>query len=181
MFCARCGQQIPDASEICPHCGREATLSPRSSPSATTQQLSASPAPNFMPATTPPRRQKEVGGWLMFFCILLVVIDPLVVMFMAWSAEKGPDTASYIVWAAFGVAVGIMIWNLYRHSFVWLWIYFGLTAVLLSMRIADFIFVSPNRNFHEITLILRSAIYSFAWFLYFKRSDRVQETFGRNL
>jgi Protein of unknown function (DUF2569) len=87
----------------------------------------------------------------------------------------------YIVWAAFGVATGIMIWNLYRHSFVWLWIYFGITALLLAMRIADLIFVAPNRNFHEITLIFRSAIYSTAWFLYFKRSDRVKETFGRNL
>jgi hypothetical protein len=181
MFCARCGQQIADASEICPQCGREPTLIPPSSPSVTTQQISTSPALNFMPATTLPRKQKEVGGWLMFFCILLIVIDPLVVMFMAWSAEAGPDTASYIVWAAFGVVVGTMIWNLYRHSFVWLWVYFGITGLLLAMRIADLIFVAPNRNFHEITLIFRSAIYSTAWFLYFKRSDRVKETFGRNL
>jgi hypothetical protein len=49
------------------------------------------------------------------------------------------------------------------------------------MRIADFIFVGPSRNFHEIILIFRSAIYFIAWFLYFKRSDRVKTTFGRNL
>jgi hypothetical protein len=181
MFCARCGQQIPDASEICPQCGREATLIPPSSPSVTTPQLSNSSAPNFMPAAMLPRKRKEVDGWLMFFCILLIVIAPLFVMFMAWSAEPGPDTAAYIVWAGFGVLVGVMIWNLYRHSFVLLWIYFGVTALLLAMRIADFIFVVPNRNAHEITLIFRSAIYSVAWFLYFKRSDRVKETFGRNL
>jgi uncharacterized membrane protein YvbJ len=99
MFCARCGQQIPDASEICPQCGREATLIPPSSPSVTTPQLSNSSAPNFMPAATLPRKRKEVDGWLMFFCILLIVIAPLFVMFMAWSAEPGPDNASYIVWA----------------------------------------------------------------------------------
>ena len=126
-------------------------------------------------------KRKEIGGWLMFFCILLIVIDPLFVMLMTWSAEPGPDNASYIVWAGLGVLVGIMIWNLYRHSFVWLWIYFGITALLLAMRIADFAFVESNRNFHEITLIFRSAIYSIAWFLYFKRSDRVKTTFGRNL
>jgi hypothetical protein len=117
----------------------------------------------------------------MIFCFLLTVLIPVFVMFMAWSAEPGPDTASYIVWAGFGVAVGTMIWNLYRHSFVLLWIYFGITALLLAIRLADFIFVVPNRNFHEISLIFRSTIYWAAWFLYFKRSDRVKTTFGRNL
>ncbi|MFL6314061.1 MAG: DUF2569 family protein [Terriglobales bacterium] len=117
----------------------------------------------------------------MFFCILLIVIDPLFVMLITWSAEPGPDIASYIVWAGLGILVGIMIWNLYRHSFVWLWIYFGVTALLLVVRIADLAFVESNQNFHEITLIFRSAIYSIAWFLYFKRSDRVKTTFGRNL
>jgi hypothetical protein len=181
VFCARCGREIDDASEICPQCGREATLSLPLSASMTTQQSSPSAVPNLMPAAIPPANRKEIGGWLMFFCILLIVVDPLFVMLIMWSAEPGPDNASYIVWAGLGTTVGIMIWNLYRHSFVWLWIYFGMTALLLAMRIADFAFVESNQNFHEITLIFRSAIYSIAWFLYFKRSDRVKTTFGRNL
>jgi len=137
--------------------------------------------PILMSAAVPSANRKEVGGWLMFFCILLIVVDPLFVMLIAWSAEPGPDNASYIVWAGLGITVGIMIWNLYRHSFVWLWIYFGITALLLVMRIADLAFVESNQNFHEIALTFRSAIYSIAWFLYFKRSDRVKRTFGRNL
>ncbi len=181
MFCARCGQQIPDTPEICPLCGREAALSLPLASSVATQQSSTLATLNLMPAAMLLGKKKEIGGWLMFFCILLIVVAPLFVMFMVWSAEPGPDNASYIVWAGLGVLVGIMIWNLYRHSFVWLWIYFGITALLLAMRIADFIFVVPNRNFHEITLIFCSAIYSLAWFLYFKRSDRVKTTFGRNL
>lgn len=134
-----------------------------------------------MPAGMLPRKRKEVGGWLMFFCILLIVIAPLVVMLMVWSGESDPDNASYILWAAYGLVVGIMIWNLYRHSFVLLWIYFGITALLIAVRVADFIVLVPNRNFHEITLIFRRTIYWVAWFLYFKRSDRVKTTFGRNL
>jgi Protein of unknown function (DUF2569)/zinc-ribbon domain len=181
VFCARCGQEIDDASEICPQCGRKTTLSLPLSSSVTTQQSSASAVPNLMPPAMPLGKRKEIGGWLMFFCILLIVVDPLFVMIIAWSAEPGPDYASYIVWAGLGITVGIMIWNLYRHSFVWLWIYFGVTALLLAMRIADFAFVESNQNSHEITLVFRSAIYSIAWFLYFKRSDRVKTTFGRNL
>jgi len=136
--------------------------------------------PNLMPRAIPSNR-KEIGGWLMFFCILLIVVDPLFVMLIVWSAEPAPDNASYIVWAGLGIMVGIMIWNLYRHSFVWLWIYFGITALLVAVRIADLAFVESTHNFHEITLTFRSAIYSIAWFLYFKRSDRVKKTFGRNL
>jgi len=137
--------------------------------------------PNLMPRAIPPANRKEIGGWLMFFCILLIVVDPLFVMFITWSADAGPDNASYIVWAGLGITVGIMIWNLYRHSFVWLWIYFGITALLVAVRIADLAFVESTHNFHEITLTFRSAIYFIAWFLYFKRSDRVKKTFGRNL
>jgi hypothetical protein len=181
VFCARCGQEIDDVSEICPQCGRQAALSPHLSSSVTMQHLSAPAAPNLMPPAMLLGRQKEIGGWLMFFCILLIVVAPLFVMLMTWSADPGPDKASYIVWAGLGVLVGIMIWNLYRHSFVWLWIYFGITALLIAMRIADFAILQSNRNFHDIILVFRSVIYFIAWFLYFKHSDRVKTTFGRNL
>jgi hypothetical protein len=181
MFCARCGQQIPDASEICQVCGREATLIPSSPPFVTTQPFSNSPALNFTPAATPLSKQKEVGGWLMFFCILLTLVNPIYVLVMAWSGDYGIEFLFNIVWAAFGALVGRMVWGVQQRVFPLLWIYFGITALRIALAVANFISAEERVPVQEFILVFRSAIYSIAWFLYFKRSDRVKETFGRNL
>ena len=38
-----------------------------------------------------------------------------------------------------------------------------------------------SASFNQIMLTFRTLIYTVAWFIYFKRSDRVRATFGRNL
>src|SRR5215475_3862915 len=89
MFCARCGQQIPDASEICPLCGREASLKIDSPPATSSTLTGAAAAPGQIqcpgePKTIgPPIRQpdlKGVGGWLLFFCISITFLTPLIML-----------------------------------------------------------------------------------------------------
>lgn len=117
----------------------------------------------------------------MFFCILLTVIIPLFVLVMAWSGDFGIEFLFNIGWAAFGVLVGFMIWNVQQQAFIWLWIYFGMTALLIGFAVVNLVSAEQGVPIHDSILIFRSAIYSVAWFLYFKRSDRVKTTFGRNL
>jgi hypothetical protein len=188
VFCARCGQQIQDTSEICPLCGREATLSNISPTSVPIQgaipaarQLNASPSPNLGPISPLLPKPKEVGGWLMFFCILLTVISPLVVLVMAWSGDLGVEFLFNIGWAAFGALVGFMIWNVQQQAFLLLWIYFGITALLIGFAVVNLLSAEQGVPIHDSILMFRSAIYCVAWFLYFKRSERVKKTFGRNL
>lgn len=123
----------------------------------------------------------EVGGWLMFFCILLVVIVPIGVMVIAWSGEFGIDVIFNIAWAAFGVLVGAMLWNVHPRAFVLLWIYFGMTALIIVLAVVNIATAESVAAVHDVVLVFRSVIYCLAWFLYFKRSERVKATFGRNL
>jgi hypothetical protein len=188
LFCARCGEQIPTASEICPLCGRETTLKPISSTSVALQrtiptvgQLNALPQPNLGAISPLKPKLKEVGGWLMFFCILLTVIIPLFVLLMAWSGDFGMEFLFNIGWAAFGVLTGFVIWSRQQRVFRLLWIYFGITAVLIALAVVNLVSTKDGVPMHDSILVFRSAIYCVAWFVYFKRSDRVKTTFGRNL
>jgi Protein of unknown function (DUF2569) len=188
VFCARCGQQIPDASVICPQCGLGASLNltpatsgPVQATILATEQISTPPAPNFMPATTIQPKQKEVGGWLMFFCILLIVVVPVAVMVMAWSGDFGIEVLFNIAWAAFGVLVGAMLWNVHSRAFLLLWIYFAMAALIIVMAVVNLATAEEGVTAHDSILVFRSIIYCTTWFLYFKRSDRVRATFGRNL
>jgi Protein of unknown function (DUF2569)/zinc-ribbon domain len=182
MFCARCGEQIPDSSAICPQCGREASLNHIVAPS-----IPAPTTPAAEQFNTPltqsfiPRRQQEVGGWLMFFCILLIVVVPVFVMAMAWSGDFGIEAMFNIAWAAFGVLVGAMLWNVHPRAFVLLWIYFGMTALIIVLTIVNLATAEEGATAHDSVLVFRGIIYFIAWFLYFKRSERVKATFGRNL
>ncbi|HWG39836.1 MAG TPA: DUF2569 family protein [Candidatus Acidoferrales bacterium] len=190
MFCARCGQQIPDASEICPLCGREATLKLDPPPAMPTATPAAAAAPGQIqwpaePAVIgPPMRRpdlKGVGGWLMFFCISLTLLSPLFMAARVWGDGMGLVSMIDIAVTAFGMVVGIMLWNVHPRAFLLLWIYFGLLAFFLVLGIAGSFVGSEEQNPNQFVLLFRGLIYVIVWFSYFKKSDRVQATFGRNL
>ena len=82
---------------------------------------------------------------------------------------------------AFGMIVGIMLWNVHPRAFLLLWIYFGLLALFLVLGIAGSFVGSEEQNPNQFVLLFRGLIYVIIWFSYFKKSDRVQATFGRNL
>lgn len=190
MFCARCGQQIPGASEICPLCGREATLKLDPPPAIPAAVPATAVAPGQIqwpvePAVIrPPMRRpdlKGVGGWLLFFCISLTLLTPLLTLVIMWSSNFGPEGMIDLALTAFGVVVGIMIWNVHPRAFLLLWIFFGLMALLLVLGIAASFISSEEQSPNQIVPLFRGLIYIIVWFLYFKKSDRVQATFGRNL
>jgi len=118
---------------------------------------------------------------LLVFCILLTVVAPFAVLIWAWSSQFEPESIVNIVWAAFGVVVGMMVWNVHRSAFVLLWIYFGATLLVFALAIVGLAQADEAVDPRDGILLFRSLIYTVAWFIYFKKSDRVQATFGRNL
>src|SRR5262245_16085730 len=118
MFCARCGQQIPDASELCPLCGREATVKLASPASpAPGPAVAAAPAQIQWPAepesiSAPARRPdlRGVGGWLLLFCISLTILAPLLMFIRVWGRGFELESMLDLALAAFGVLVGSMVW-----------------------------------------------------------------------
>lgn len=188
MFCARCGQQIPDASEICPQCGREATVNlgppppaPMSAAAATPGQINWLPEPEIISA--PARRPdlKGVGGWLLFFCISLTLLGPLLMFIRLWGSGFELESMLDLALTAFGVLVGTMVWHVHPRAFVLLWIYFGLAAALLVLGIVGAFFSDEVQDPRSVIQMVRALGSITIWCLYFKKSDRVQATFGRNL
>ncbi|HEX4604238.1 MAG TPA: DUF2569 family protein [Candidatus Angelobacter sp.] len=117
----------------------------------------------------------------MFFCILVIVVVPLFVMATAWSSDIGLEFVFNLAWAAFGILLGAMLWNVHQSAFLLLWIYFGMTALILVLAIVNLATADSGATVHDSVLLFRSIIYGAAWFIYFKRSERVRATFGRNL
>ncbi|HKF23401.1 MAG TPA: DUF2569 family protein [Candidatus Angelobacter sp.] len=184
MFCARCGEQIPDTSDICPVCGREANVKLAVAPA------SAAPAPALDPSSAAPiipirKDLQGVGGWLLFFCIALVILGPVWLLSEVNSAA-GSDLLGMVLeiaQIAFGVVVGIFVWNVRQVAFTLLWIYFGVTTVYSLLAIIGSIELTNEGQGEPMTFVysIRSLIYVVVWFLYFRKSQRVRATFGRNL
>lgn len=185
MFCARCGQQIPDASETCPLCGRETTIKLEPQPSvaqANAGTALAQPQP-VTPSISPHHRGLQgVGGWLLFFCIALIILGPLVTFVQVMNLPNVDPLAMGLEFAraAFGIAVGIFLWNVRPVAFTLLWIYFGFVALMAVLGIIGFAVLEQKRP-EDLTVSVRALIYVTIWFLYFRKSERVRATFGRNL
>ena len=185
MFCARCGQQIPDASEICPLCGREATvkLIPVSEPVAFNQ-------PQFRPVATPAiHGPSGVGGWLLFYCVSTAVLTPAAIL-INMSRLSFPATNLYywfdVARICFGAVVGGMLWSRLPGSLRWLRICFIFDAAAIALNALRTIETSlrEHRPFFEgegFTRLTTSAGSVLVWFAYFCMSVRVRNTYGANL
>jgi len=187
MFCARCGEQIPDTSQTCPLCGRETTLNLPPPPPLPAAAPAVAPAhiqwPDEPRQIGPPMRRpdlKGVGGWLLFFCIIRTVLAPLFLLTRLGGSSFDPANLLDLAFTAFGVLVGIMIWIVNASAFVLLWIFFGLSALLLLLALAG-VLLSDAPDPQQLARLFWALVFTIVWFAYFKKSDRVQATFGKNL
>lgn len=184
MFCARCGQQIPEASEICPLCGREATvkLIPVTEPIAREPRFSRVPTPAI-------QGPSGVGGWLLFFCVSLVVLAPAFTLInlsrMAFSLQNLYYLAN-VAQVLYAAVVGGMLWTRRPGSFLFLRIYFVLVAAQIGLNAAE-MFALALREYGSVwesdrfTRLLVGAGVALLWFAYFRKSVRVRNTYGANL
>jgi hypothetical protein len=123
---------------------------------------------------------KGVGGWLLFFCITRTVLAPLAMVVRVSSAGLNVGTMFDLAFTAFGVFVGIMIWIVNASAFMLLWIFFGVSAAFLVLAIIA-TSLSGIRGVEQMSQLVWALAFTIIWFAYFKKSDRVQATFGRNL
>ena len=189
MFCARCGQEIPDKTQICPACGGaapvEAYLTPAAQPAA-----GAIPPPPPPPAASA-ESLHGVGGWLLFFCIGFTILWPLWTLSQLALSRfvfRGlPGTAAFIR-LLLGITVGVVLWMGKPAAMMLLRIYFAMTGVLLLWS-----FVNWGRFFMHypgfsssllqplVTGLGLSIVLFIAGILYFSRSERVRATYGSQL
>lgn len=186
MFCARCGQQIPEASVVCPLCGREATIHvPQQQNYAQGDVAVVSPPQIAAGPSKPIRKDLEgVGGWLLIFCIATTILSPLTVLNALASAGVQFDPATLVPAAMtiLGIVVGITVWTRSSMAIAMLRIYFlvlgGLTLFNLSYLLTRSL---EADNEFTIVAYVRTLIFVAVWAAYFHKSERVRATLGRNL
>lgn len=193
MFCARCGQQIPEV-EICPLCGQETAIHLEPPPIAA---VASAPAPMLDqgPIQQFTINPSGVQGWLLVYCILLTTLSPLLIMFQIFATmtvsafRHMPD--SFLLLDAlrvfYGVVVGVFLWAKKPIALVLLRIYFAAVAVMLvlnTLRQIEFFMRIHSSQLYlsgRFTVIGMLMGYTVLWFVYFKKSVRVRNTYGANL
>jgi len=183
MFCARCGEQIADGSEICPLCGREANL--RIDPPAPIPALAQSQL--VLPGLPKVSGPCGIGGWLQFFCVVLTVLGPASVLVQASSQTRFYNPYYIIAYARvfYGAVVGIVLWMRRPVALALLKIYFIVVASTILLAALQIVAVALRTRL-SIFLVpwFAPALqlgYTILWFAYFKRSVRVRNTYGANL
>jgi hypothetical protein len=185
MFCASCGSNIGPSTPFCPFCGAKLRQS-----AAAAGRLSLS-SPEGIYAISPQEDLAGVWGWLLFFCVILTVIRPLL---LAIDGFGGPWYLILLEWlgAVFGVVVGISLWSRAEYALKLLRFYFGVAFAfgllgLIASAIAFVIqglktetsgFVGSMGGF--LLALARLTILAL-WFIYFRTSQRVKSTYGANL
>jgi zinc-ribbon domain len=189
MYCSDCGAQNPDVSSFCFGCGK--ALAP-----SIPQPAAAIPAvANPTPATVASREEESlhrpvdpeierirvehpeligVGGWLKWFCFVVTILSPLIVVAGAFSDFTGYSLFDLGL-AAYSIYTGVNVWNVspraLRFVKVLLIIHFCLGALIIIGNLG-----TPAANDPAGSRMLISSI---VWFSYFKKSKRVKATFGR--
>lgn len=186
MFCARCGQQIAEGTEICPLCGREANFRVTSTPAGSGQAAAAAPArsvPSF--STESPR---GVRGWLLLFCLGVTVFGPAAFFVQVGNTSHilNPGYLLDFLRVMSGAVAGALLWTQNPVALKAVRVYFillGVTVVVVllslvasGMKVGASVLMGPN--FSNFT---RLGINGCIWLAYFMKSERVRNTYGANL
>ena len=189
MFCGHCGKPNPDTNTVCESCGKEMQVSLNLAPAA-----AAAPAP--APASSQQRAPvlsnlenysgpEGVGGWLLLFCLGTTILTPVMLISeVARNANDFTVVAIDLGIAALAVSTGIALFARSRYALHLVRAYFIAQLVLAALIILANT-VGPaagsrapgNFMFQGIRTILVVAL----WWSYFKKSERVHATYGRNL
>jgi hypothetical protein len=190
MFCARCGQQLPDGAQFCASCGQPVSLASQPAPPPPAPiQAGAAPAPQFAPSYAASYAPQGVGGALLFFCICFTILWPLWVLtqYAFFRFRLTPLSVIGLVRLAFGVFVGIMLWTRQSSAMVLLRIHLAVTAAFTAYNLFNLLLIvarfhySPAVAWRVFSSTAVTIIFLLSVILYFSASERVRATYGSKL
>jgi len=188
VFCARCGQQVPEASQYCPSCGQPVNWSWQATPPSPAP--GAAPGVGYPPPAPPTAYAAQgVGGALLFFCICITILWPLWVLsqYARFNFRMSPLAVVGLLRLVFGVLVGIMLWTRQSAAMVLLRIHLGITALFTAYNLINLLMYMMRYQFSPFAAW--RVFYSFAVSLiflggvviYFSVSERVRATYASKL
>ena len=184
MFCPSCGQDVGIARRFCRFCG--GSLNPSPATPAGSPNYPSVAAAN---AGTP--ELEGVWGWLLFFCLILTVLAPILAIEEGSSGSLLIDVTVGLK-VFFGVFVAINLWSRGDYALTLLRIYFVIGVGLAILRFlitmaAVVMYAHGNQTNAGEAAIFRLIAYLVglvilaAWIAYFRSSKRVKATYGSNL
>jgi hypothetical protein len=192
MFCARCGQQIPEALGLCPVCGQQVNATASPAPSST-QPVAVALAPTgIQPPPVPyaAHGPSGVGGWLLFFCISFTILWPLwqLSQYVLYHfAFRGPIWWLGPLRLVFGIVVGAVLWTGKPAAMPLLRIYYVFAGALTLWTLLNWLRLVMRADIHLgfpisfITITGSSIAFLISGVLYFATSERVRATYGSKL
>lgn len=208
MICSNCAAFIANPSVPCPSCGNLSTTRPRGLTDYPLHDFghrspfAPQPGPGFDSDDDDESPKAGIGGWLLFLCIWLTIVNPIgcVLSMRAWivffdhpnggSDDALPIISLDIIVGAISmlgsVISGLFLWQRIRHAVrvaqAYLVLQLCLTvvyvgAVLVLTRHIHSHLAEVELADHVVGLLARSFIYFLVWFFYLQNSTRVRMTY----
>ena len=193
MFCARCGQQLPEGSQACPQCGQPVNWiwQPAPPPPLTPgQPAGTAPAAQYAaPVAYASYTPQGVGGALLFFCICFTILWPIwnLGQYAFFTFRLTAISALALARLVLGIIVGAMLWSRQAAAMVLLRIYLIAGAALMLYSVFNLLQFAARYRFSILFSwrILMSTgtslVFLAAAILYFSLSERVRATYGSKL
>ena len=165
MFCNSCGTPVQSNDFLCPGCGapqgpRRAVIYPKD----------------------------KIEGWLFFFCLWAAVINPVGILLLLRTVHTPLFLFLNVSLLALGILAGAQVWRrspqalryvaLLLGGFVIIGAYFGVRFVVIGVTRSNLKDAAWELAIFQSLRLMALAL---AWWLYFRKSERVKAVFGRNL
>jgi zinc-ribbon domain len=192
MFCARCGQQLPETSQACPQCGQPVNWAWETQPPPPAPGLpsGAKPAAQYSPPPASPIYAPQgVGGALLFFCICLTILWPVWILsqYALYQFHLTAFSALTLLRLILGIVAGITLWGRQAAAMALLRIYLILGAGLTLFNLFSMLQFALRYRFSALFgwRVLMSTgsslLFLGSLILYFSLSERVRNTYGSKL
>jgi hypothetical protein len=138
------------------------------------------------------RAPSSVGGWLLFFCVVLTLVLPISIVYqMITVLQSAPDVASfiyalvYLAVAVFSFASGLLLWRA-RPNAVTTAKLFLLAQVAFALALYIKSLLASGANSPDsaqslaMGILIRPVLFAIVWYSYLTKSKRVQATYSRD-
>lgn len=127
-----------------------------------------------------------IGGWLLLFCIGTAILSPLADIVRALTSKNPLTVVVGVVFALLALYTGVTLWRQQPNALDWVRVYFEALLVLGGLTVLiSLVNGWPYANQPSVDKAFlggaRTVFFAAIWWLYFTKSKRVRNTFGRNL